>query len=446
MIAPKNEELYKTLKALVIKAFILLDEKVRAGEKFNPRTFENVTINENGKLVTPPLHLRNYVTVPDFSLFVSRYIDEISQLSEWTQAVECLHEDEIINLHLTHKIRSPFGTFLFNDRSFLNGFVAGSVDENNPFHFNEDIFNSFYYDVERYFYSETVTQKSTCLLLGFDSEVEEINLREGLKIRRVSKDEIVELWRRSNWFRGIEEFAGFGLPPLKYVLELFNEVPKLSEDEEYSQKLDPNLEFDIVISALRLFKRGWVDFPFIIQKASPSLSSATRYSMHSSKRTVHANLPWGISYNLSKEEAEDLNEFYRRFQDKIDCAKIPLRRFNETFSRVSLEDKLVDYMISFESLYLSGENPSEMAYKLAHRASLFLSTEKEKRKQIFQEMKKAYSLRSNIVHGRKVKTIMIADKEYTLSDFVQIIEEHLRSSLRLFLEIGKPSWIELMFN
>ena len=58
MIEPKNEELYKTLKVLVTKAFILLDEKVRAGEKYNPRTLENVTINENGKLVIPPLYLR----------------------------------------------------------------------------------------------------------------------------------------------------------------------------------------------------------------------------------------------------------------------------------------------------------------------------------------------------------------------------------------------------
>ena len=189
-----------------------------------------------------------------------------------------------------------------------------------------------------------------------------------------------------------------------------------------------------------------MDFPFIIQKASPALSSTTSYSMKHSKRTVHANLPIGISYTLLKEEVEALSEFYRRIHDKIDCSKIPLRRFNETFSRLSIEDKLVDYMISFESLYLSGENPSEMAYKLAHRASLLLSTEKEKRKQIFQEMKKAYSLRSDIVHGRKVKTIKIANNEYNLSDFVQKIEEHLRSSLKLFLEKRKPSWIELMFS
>ena len=120
--------------------------------------------------------------------------------------------------------------------------------------------------------------------------------------------------------------------------------------------------------------------------------------------------PYGISYKLSKEEAEDLSEFYRRIHDRIDCSENPLRRFNETFSRLSIEDKLVDYLISFESLYLTGEDKSEMAYKLAHRASLLLSTEKEK-KQIFQEMKKAYSLRSDIVHGRKVKTIRIANKE-----------------------------------
>ena len=446
MIEPRNEELYETLKALVTKAFVLLGEKVRSGEKYNPKTLESVSIDETGRLVLLPPYLRDYDLVPNFPQFVYRHGDELSQLSEWTQVVECLHRDEIINQHLKHQIRSPFEGVSVNESNLLYLIVAGSVDEKKPFHFNEDIFNSVYGNMERYFYSKTVTRKSICLLLGFDSEVEEINLKEGLRIRRVSEDEIVELWRRSSWFRGLAEFSGFGLLPLKYVLELFTEALKLSGDEEYIMELESDLEFDKVISALRLFKKGWVDYPFIIQKASPTLSSETSYYMKGSKRTVHTNLPFRISYKLSKEETEDLSEFYRRIHNKIDCSEIPLRRFNETYTRRSIEDKLVDYMISFESLYLTGEEKMEMAYKLAHRVSLLLSTEKEKRKQIFQEMKKAYSLRSDIVHGRKVKKIRIANKEYSLSDFVQKIEEHLRLSIRLFLEISKPSWVELMFS
>lgn len=443
---PRNDELYKRLKALVKKTFVVIDEKVKSGEKYNPRTLENISVNENGRLVLLPLNLRDYNLVPDFSIFVSRHLEELSQLPEWIQVVECLHRDEIINPYLKHQIRSPFDVVIVNERNLLYWIIAGSVDEKKPFIFNDDIFNSVYGHMERYFYSETFTRKSICLLLGFDIEVEEINLKEDLRIRRVSKDEIEELWRRSSWFRGMAEFSGFGLPPLKCVLELFTEAPKLYRDAEYSPELEPDLEFDKVISALRLFKRGWVDYPFIIRRASPTLSSSTSFSMKGNKRTIHANLPFGISYRLLKEETEDFMEFYRGIYDKIDCSKIHLKRFNETYTRKSIEDKLIDYMISFESLYLTREEKMEMAYKLAHRVSLLLSKNEKKRKQIFQEMKKAYSLRSNIVHGRKVKKVRIANKEYSFSDFIQIIEEHLRSSIRLFLEESNLSWIDLMFS
>lgn len=40
-------------------------------------------------------------------------------------------------------------------------------------------------------------------------------------------------------------------------------------------------------------------------------------------------------------------------------------------------------------------------------------------------MKKAYSLRSDIVRGRKIRSVKIAAKESGLSNFVQKIEDHL---------------------
>ena len=89
-----------------------------------------------------------------------------------------------------------------------------------------------------------------------------------------------------------------------------------------------------------------------------------------------------------------------------------------------------------------------MTYKLAHRVSLLLNKDEEKRKEIFLDMKKAYSLRSAIVHGQKTKPIKICElkKEYNISDFVQKVEEYLRSSIRLFLEEPKHPWIYLMFK
>jgi len=102
-------------------------------------------------------------------------------------------------------------------------------------------------------------------------------------------------------------------------------------------------------------------------------------------------------------------------------------------------------MIAFESLYLRDEAKMEMTYKLAHRASLVLGGNKEKDRQVFSKMKKAYSLRSDIVHGRKIKKIRIGGKEYSFAEFAQKIEDYLRESIKFFLKNRKVDWTELMF-
>jgi len=445
----RNRELYVRVRNLVKEAFFLLNEKIERGEKPFFRTVEYISLADNGKLLVPPLGYRHYHVRPDLPLFIFKYRDELSKLPEWKLVLKSLSRDDVIHKHLRHEIKSPFGEPFFTDEyHLLSRIIWMSVDENSLFHFNSDIFDSVYNEVESYFYSKIVVRKSLCLLLGFDSEVQEIELGHGLRIRNVSKDEILELWRRSNWFRALIEFSPvFRFTPLKYVLELSIETPKIAKDKRIEPKFaDP--QFQTVLSALRLFKKGWVDYLFTWERVVSSLSATTTYSMKHSKALLSDGRPVGIPYRLSKAEAEDFREYFKRISKKIDYSKIPLKRFNETYQRIDPEDKLVDYMISFESLYLSGEEKSEMAYKLAHRVSLLLHKEEEKRKETFLEMKKAYSLRSQIVHGGKIKSIKIPKlgKEYTVSEFVQKIEKYLRSSIRLFLEKQKHSWIDLMFK
>ena len=442
----RNQELYEKLTNLVMKAFILLDERVKDGEKFSRRTVEEISVSEEGELLLVPLGYRDYYTKPDFSEFIFRYRDELTQLPEWTSVLECLSRDEIIDNQMKYQIRPPFGGFRLDELGLLNNIIRLSINEKAPFHFELDIFNSVYNEVERYFYSDTVTRESFCLLLGFDSEAEEIDLGHGVKIRRISKEEIVELWRESTWFRALVEQNEIAFSinvPLKYVLQVIIEAPKIRDKEEI-KVASADILFEKVVCAMRLFKEGWIDYPFVREKHSSMLSSGVSYG----KSRAIPSVPMGLSYKLTNNEVEDFKIFYKRVKKKIDCSKITLKRFNETYRRVSVEDKLVDYMISFESLYLTDEDISEMGYKLAHRASLLLYREETKRKQTFLEMKKAYSLRSKIVHGKKIKSITIPElkKEYNLPEFVQKIEEHLRSSIRIFLEKQKISWTDLMFE
>jgi hypothetical protein len=439
------------LRGLVEKVFFLLNKEIKRGERVYSITVEDILIDEDWKLHLPPVGLRDYHTKPDFGMLILRHRNELTKLPEWTAVLECISKDDIIEKHLKHQLRSPFGGTVLNEFNLLYWAILMAIDENKPLHFDVDFFNSAYEKVESYFYSKTLTRKSTCLLLGFDSEADEIDPEHGLRIRKITKDEILELWQTSGWFRALVEFSPeFSFKPLKYALELSIEASKIADDEKY-QPEDADIKLEKVLSALRLFKKGWVDYPFIKETADPRLSSELTYSMKHSKLSI-ISPPFGeTSYRLSKEEANEFKEFYKRIRNKIDCSSVSLKRFNDTYRRVNVEDKLIDYLIAFESLYLADESKLEMSYKLAHRVALLLCRNEAERKQTFLEMKKAYTLRSDIVHGDSRKhlhkeSMKIGDKEYSLSAFVQRIEEHLRLSIRLFLEKPKQSWINLMFK
>jgi hypothetical protein len=103
-----------------------------------------------------------------------------------------------------------------------------------------------------------------------------------------------------------------------------------------------------------------------------------------------------------------------------------LSRFNSAYQGEPT-DRLIDQMIAFEFLYVG--DYKELAYKLALRTAFLLTRDQKEREVIFADMKKAYDLRSKIVHGNKqIKTS-------ELYDIISKAEEYLRQSIRKFLAL-----------
>ena len=436
----RNPELYKKLKNLVTQAFIILKEKVDNGEKFHRRTIEHVSLNENGELLLLPLGYREYSSELDYADFIFRYRDELINLPEWVSVKQCLLNDEVISKQIKQEIIAPFGGSSLDLPGSIRRIILLSRKKNSHFHFEIDRFDSVYREIEEYFYSNNVTNESFGILLGFDSESDEINLGDGVKIRRISNDEMIDLWRESEWFRALVEENKVTLSmnkPIKYLLQLTIEASKISYKERVRSSNASEI-FDKVICALRLFKKGWVDYPFIKEKQLVTLSPSFSFSRSNSISIV----PMTLSYKLKDNEIEDFKIFYKQAKNKIDCSKIAIKRFNETYRRTSVEDKLVDYIISLESLYDSG------GYTLAHRAAILLGKGQSERKQIFLEIKKAWDMRSKIVHGSQIGLVKIPKlkNEYRIGVFVQKNEEYLRSSIKILLKKQRKSWIDLVFQ
>lgn len=110
--------------------------------------------------------------------------------------------------------------------------------------------------------------------------------------------------------------------------------------------------------------------------------------------------------------------------EKLDAINIALRRFNSAYHGY-IEDRLIDQMIAFESLYIGDDK--ELTYKLSLRTAFLLEKDEDKRYTIFKDMKQAYGYRSRIVHGNNPPS------NDELQAIVPKTEDYLRQSIHRFL-------------
>ena len=192
--------------------------------------------------------------------------------------------------------------------------------------------------------------------------------------------------------------------------------------------------FDEAISALRLFKSGTVDYNFI-QTEALDWNPISGKHIHSKTLTPH--LFFG-EYHLEKNEVPDFKEFLKKLEHKPDFLDIPLRYFNYAHTRERPEDKLIDYMIAFESLFFGKGEKAELSYRLSLRVAAFLGEKRDEKGKIFTLMRRAYDLRSDIVHGSSYsKNIEINEENFSFEEFVSRVEELLRKSIKRSIENGK---------
>ena len=113
---------------------------------------------------------------------------------------------------------------------------------------------------------------------------------------------------------------------------------------------------------------------------------------------------------------------------RVDLIRTALNRFAYAYERARPEDKLVDHWIALESLFLGRDERLELSYKAALRMARFLGSSAGEREEIFRKIKKSYSVRSDIVHGKPPPDDIAERAAFT--------EEQLRRALRQVVLAG----------
>lgn len=182
-----------------------------------------------------------------------------------------------------------------------------------------------------------------------------------------------------------------------------------------------------LITALRLCHEGKITVGPLISssvnhESEWSIGGSTHWTTISKKDFFHQDPKYVLHQSDVAKVKELVSNLARlRKVKKLDAIDIALRRFHSSYHG-DIYDRLVDQMIAFESLYI-GDN-KELGYKLALRTAFLLGKGK---KQIFTDIKKAYAVRGQIVHGNKQV------ERSKLEEVIPKSEEYLRQSIRKFL-------------
>jgi len=251
--------------------------------------------------------------------------------------------------------------------------------------------------------------------------VEGIDLFDGVKIRRLSKEDLDD-------FKTNPTLPPYIMTlPVNFVLEKY-----ITVENEHDFQLDPIMRN--VVLALRLLKKSYVS------------GSSVFYVLVSEKRLLNSwsceeeprHEFWGFKYALNFDGIPALKEMLEKIQS-IDFAKrkslhLACKRFQRAYEESDVEDQLIDMMIAFEALFLKGEKAVSPAGQIVATAcSILLGKNDEEREEIRRFLTKAYSVRNCIVHGSEYQKPII-NKEYDIPEFVSKIEDYLRESIKKLLD------------
>jgi len=297
------------------------------------------------------------------------------------------------------------------------------------FDYDEVAFNSLYDELEEYIYTEGREIIAITPLLNFELEkTESIDLGDFI-IRKITEDELKMLLGKGALGECHLFFPYGGFFETVWCIELKVRFPS----KRKQKNLTPHIER--IITALRLFKKGSVQYSAIL-KYPKIWRDSWDFTLHK-REGVHGPL-----YKLTNDDVNDLKAFWSKFKSlniqSYPFLDVAIRRFSFSYDRTSPEDKLINFIIAFEALFLK-RALGELGYRLALRCAYFLGKDEEERKKIFEIVRGAYDIRSKIVHGaskssNEILKILNKLNLKTLEELSMQVEEYLRKSIKMFLD------------
>jgi hypothetical protein len=304
-------------------------------------------------------------------------------------------------------------------RNHLYKFLITYLERAGGFAFSMPIFESIYSQLEEASYpSGAISVVWGFVLSEAKLETASISLGSDTQIRTASDDEKV---RRIRAFRGIDDY---GTVP-EVILQI--RTPLVTAAPAFGPALDAG---NRVLLALRLLQPEPIRFTSVVFESDNPFVAP-----NSGTYSITSPTPWFLQtgqYRITQEIADALPRLWSQIMNTPDSTlETPIVRLNDSNLRTKREDKLLDYWIALESLYLPDENVRAMDLGVALAASYYLGQNANDRDRILNDLRASYALRNFLIHGKRgpARAKFIAGIDSMVATTGEYVRETLRKRL-----------------
>jgi Apea-like HEPN len=372
-----------------------------------------------------------------------------SSLPNYQKCIDGLKSDAIVGPHLDRLVGTSMSAFRLEAKSILSSLTYAMQDDEGHLVFSEELFHSKFLEWADFFRADRIAYKTVAPLPNLVTPAFPLRLNNELVLDRLTDDEVTRcchvgvIRAVSPGFPLITGETTVGIRKIVHLPKLImqgneqHELPDAGDEGTFGNRplLQEHLLIDDVLSALRLFKRAQIRAAGLANwNDSPKLGGVSY--------RVLGQWPYGGKLELSEDDVPHFLELWHLLEAGAANFPFSIHRFNLAFDRGLIADRIVDLVIAAEALLLSdtgnAQYRGELRYRFALRAAKFIDHPNYGEYDIFCVMRRAYDVRSAIVHGGSPSdTRLPGDLSASLLTFIDAIEELVRLGLRKALSMNE---------
>lgn len=373
----------------------------------------------------------------DYYNFLIKHQETIASSDSFKAANIVLSEIDSIKKYFRGKVYDEHGQAQDNadireaTKPLLVDFLRNYLEELQSFKFESRVFNKVFNSFRNHIKNELHKRYYFSPLHNFESKSEKERFDNDLQIKRISTQEFRDV-ANLGYGRGKQSEVSHEFWKLTHVICYELEKPvSFYEDNKNVDAL-----FKKILHAVKIFEKGDVQVGALYRTYSLTWKTKPTQIIGNEFHVGSAN-----KMSLTKKTMAELKDFFHNYQNlnfskkEMKFLHVAINRFSSSIENENPEDKVVDYVISLESLLLS--SPGEASLRISARAAMLLGENDDDREFLWKFMRQSYNLRSGIVHGEGVRKFAIDDKSFEIVEITSQLESITRKAIKKMLNLIK---------